>query len=76
MVNCVSAHTVGVSMKTILEASTDVSREEHHDQDGFKAKDVKEGDVKSEVELLEDEQRKANQVQNEKKHEGMSSAAT
>ena len=74
MVNCVSAHTVGVSMKTILEASTDVSREEHHDQDGFKAKDVKEGDVKSEVELLEDEQRKANQVQNEKKHEGMSSA--
>ena len=75
MVNCVSAHTVGVSMKNILEASTDVSQEEHQDLDRFKAKEVKET-VKSEVKLLEDEQKKANQVQYEKKHEGLSSATT
>ena len=61
MVNCVSAHTVGVSMKTILEASTDVSQEEHQDQDRFKAIEVKEESVKMEVKLLEDEQKKANQ---------------
>ena len=76
MVNCVSAQTVGVSMKAILEASTDVSQEQHQDQDRFKAKEVKEENVKMEVKLLEEEQKKANQVQNEIKHEGMSSAAT
>ena len=76
MVDCVSAHTVGVSMKAILEASTDVSQEEHQDQDRFKAKDVKEENVKREVKLLEDEQKKADQEQNEKKHEGFSSAVT
>ena len=76
MVNCVSAQTVGVSMKAILEASTDVSQEQHQDQNRFKAKEVKEENVKREVKLLEDEQKKANQEQNEKKHEGMSSAAT
>ena len=76
MVSSVSAHTVGVSMRTILEASTDVSQEEHQDQDRFKANEVEEENVKREVKLVEDEQKKANQVQNEKKHEGMSSAAT
>ena len=76
MVNCVNAHTVGVSMKTILEASTDVSQEEHHDQDRFKAKEIKEENFKREVKLLENEQKKANQERNEKKHEGMSSVAT
>ena len=76
MVNCVSAHTVGVSMKTILEASTDVSQEEHQDQDRFKAKKVREESAKREVNLLEDEQKNANQVQDEKKHEAMSSATT
>ena len=76
MVNCVSAHTVGFSMKTILEASTDVSQEEHQDQDRFKAKEVKEEDVKREVKLLQDEPKKAYQVPNEKKLEGMSSDAT
>ena len=76
MVSSVSAHTVGVSMRTILEASTDVSQEEHQDQDRFKAKEVKEEDVKREVKLLQDEPKKAYQVPNEKKLEGMSSDAT
>ena len=76
MVNCVSAHTVGVSMKTTLEASNDVSQEDHQDQDRFKAKEVKEEDVKREVKLLQDEPKKAYQVPNEKKLEGMSSDAT
>ena len=74
MVSSVSAHTVGVSMKTILEASTDVSQEEYQDQDRFKAKEVKDENVKNEVNRLENEQKKANQEQNAKKHEGMSSA--
>ena len=72
MVSSVSAHTVGVSMRTILEASTDVSQEEHQDQDRFKANEVKEENVKREVKLVEDEQKKANQVQKE----GMLSATT
>ena len=76
MVNCVSSHTVGVSMKTTLEASNDVSQEDHQDQDRFKAKEVKEEDVKREVKLLQDEPKKAYQVPNEKKLEGMSSDAT
>ena len=72
MVSSVSAHTVGVGMKTILEASTDVRQEEHQDLDRFKAKEVKEENFKREVKLLQDEQKKVNQVQNE----GMSSATT
>ena len=76
MVSSVSAHTVGVGMKTILEASTDVRQEEHQDLDRFKAKEVKEEDVKREVKLLQDEPKKAYQVPNEKKLEGMSSDAT
>ena len=76
MVNCVGAQTVGVSMKAILEASTDVSQDEHQDQDRSKAKEVKEENAKREVKLLEDEQKKTNRVWNEKKDEGMSSATT
>ena len=76
MVSSVSAHTVGVGMKTILEASTDVRQEEHQDLDRFKAKEVKEENFKREVKLLQDEQKKAYQVHNEKKHEGMSGYAT
>ena len=65
MVSSVSAHTVGVSMKTTLEASNDVSQEDHQDQDRFKANEVEEENVKREVKLVEDEQKKANQVQKE-----------
>ena len=72
MVSSVSAHTVGVGMKTILEASTDVRQEEHQDLDRFKAKEVKEENFKREVKLLQDEQKKANQV----RKEGMLSATT
>merc|ERR1719474_2447057 len=62
-------------MKTILAASTDVSQEDHQDQDRFKAKEEEEN-ANREVNLLEDEQKKANQVQDGKKHEAMSSATT
>jgi len=44
-------------MKTILEASTDVSQEDQ-DQDRFKAKEVKEENVEREVKLLETSRRK------------------